>query len=61
MSYVDEVISRTIKENPSEVEFHQTLNEVLKSIEVVVDENEDAYRRNAVLERLVNVRIQKLL
>ena len=54
MSYVDEVISRTIKENPSEVEFHQTLNEVLKSIEVVVDENEDAYRRNAVLERLVN-------
>ena len=32
MSYVDEVISRTIKENPSEVEFHQTLNEVLKNI-----------------------------
>ncbi len=54
MSYVDEVITRTIKENPSEVEFHQTLNEVLKSIEVVVDENEDAYRKDAVLERLVN-------
>ena len=54
MSYVDEVITRTIKENPSEVEFHQTLNEVLKSIEGVVDENEDAYRKDAVLERLVN-------
>ena len=33
MSYVDEVIAKITKENPGEPEFHQTLNEVLKSID----------------------------
>ena len=54
MSYVDEVIDRTRKENPDEPEFHQTLTEVLKSIEPAVNENEEQYRKDAVLERLVN-------
>ena len=54
MSYVDEVIDRTRKENPDEKEFHQTLTEVLKSIEPAVNENEEQYRNDALLERLVN-------
>ncbi|WP_461463770.1 NADP-specific glutamate dehydrogenase [Methanobrevibacter sp.] len=54
MSYVDEVIAKVTKENPGEPEFHQTLNEVLKSIEVAVEENEDVYRKDALLERLTN-------
>ena len=54
MSYVDEVIERVVKENPAEPEFHQAVREVLESLRVVVDANEEAYRRDAVLERLVN-------
>lgn len=54
MSYVDEVIEKITKENPGEPEFHQTLNEVYKSIEVAVEDKEEEYRRDAVLERLAN-------
>lgn len=54
MSYVDEVIERVVKENPSEPEFHQAVKEVLNSLRVVVDANEEAFRRDALLERLVN-------
>lgn len=54
MSYVDDVIAKITKENPGEPEFHQTLNEVLNSLRVVVEQNEEQYRRDAVLERLAN-------
>ena len=54
MSYVDEVIERVEKENPNEPEFHQAVREVLDSIRPVVEANEEAYRRDALLERLVN-------
>ena len=54
MSYVDEVIERVERENPNEPEFHQAVREVLDSIRPVVDANEAAYRRDALLERLVN-------
>ena len=54
MSYVDEVIERVIKENPNEPEFHQAVKEVLDSLRPVIDENEEKYRRDALLERLVN-------
>ena len=54
MSYVDEVIERIEKENPSEPEFHQAVREVLNSLRPVVAANEESYRRDAVLERLVN-------
>ena len=54
MSYVDEVIERVERENPNEPEFHQAVREVLDSIRSVVDANEAAYRRDALLERLVN-------
>ena len=54
MSYVDEVIERVERENPNEPEVHQAVREVLDSIRPVVDANEAAYRRDALLERLVN-------
>jgi len=54
MSYVDEVITKTIEENPSEPEFHQAVKEVLESLRPVIEANETQFRRDAVLERLVN-------
>ena len=54
MSYVDEVIDQVIEQNPTEKEFHQAVKEVLDSIRVVVDANEEQFRRDALLERLVN-------
>ena len=54
MSYVNEVIDRVIQENPNEPEFHQAVKEVLLSLEPVVAQNEAQFRRDALLERLVN-------
>ena len=54
MSYVDEVIDRVVKENPSEPEFHQAVKEVLNSLRPVVEANEEKFRRDALLERIVN-------
>lgn len=53
MSYVDEVIDRVVRENPNEPEFHQAVKEVLNSLRVVVDANEERFRRDALLERIV--------
>ncbi|MCI8375326.1 MAG: NADP-specific glutamate dehydrogenase [Lachnospiraceae bacterium] len=53
MSYVDEIIEAVVAKNPSEPEFHQAVKEVLNSLRPVVDANEDKYRREAILERLV--------
>ena len=54
MSYVDEVIEQGVAQNPAEPEFHQAVKEVLESLRVVVEANEEAFRRDALLERLVN-------
>ena len=54
MSYVDEVIEQVIRQNPAEPEFHQAVKEVLESLRVVVEANEEGFRRDALLERLVN-------
>ena len=54
MSYVDEVIEQVIKQNPAEPEFHQAVKEVLDSLRPVVEANEEKYRREALLERMVN-------
>ena len=54
MAYVDEVIERIIKENPNEPEFHQAVREVLNSLRPVIEQNEELYRKDALLERLVN-------
>ena len=53
MSYVDEVIEAVVKKNPGEAEFHQAVKEVLDSLRPVVEANEEKYRREALLERLV--------
>ena len=54
MSYVDEVIEKVIAKNPGEPEFHQAVKEVLESSRVVVEQNEEKFRRDALLERLVS-------
>lgn len=54
MSYVDEVIAKVVEQNPSEPEFHQAVKEVLESLRVVIEANEEKYRKDALLERLVN-------
>lgn len=54
MSYVDEVIEKVIAQNPSQPEFHQAVKEVLESLRVVIEANEEKYRKDALLERLVN-------
>lgn len=53
MSYVDEVIESVVKKNPGEAEFHQAVKEVLDSLRPVVEANEEKYRKEALLERLV--------
>ena len=52
MSYVDETLARVKAQNPNQPEFHQAVEEVLESLRVVIERNEDNYRRNALLERL---------
>ncbi len=54
MSYVDEVIDLIVKQNPDEPEFHQAVKEVLESLRVVIESNEEQFRKDALLERLVN-------
>ncbi len=53
MSYVDEVIAMVVEKNPAQPEFHQAVKEVLESLRVVVEANEEAYRKDALLERMV--------
>ncbi len=53
MSYVDEIMESVIAKNPSEPEFHQAVREVLDSLRPVVDANEEKFRKEALLERLV--------
>ena len=53
MSYVEEILEKVVAANPNEPEFHQAVKEVLESLKVVVDANEELYRKNGILERLV--------
>lgn len=52
MSYVDEIYARVVEQNPAEPEFHQAVKEVLDSLKLVIEANEDKYRKMALLERL---------
>ncbi len=54
MSYVDKVIEEVVAKNPSEPEFHQAVKEVLESLRPVIEKKEDTYRKDALLERIVN-------
>ena len=53
MSYVDEIYAKVVEQNPGEAEFHQAVKEVLDSLKLVIDANEEKYRKMALLERLV--------
>ena len=52
MSYVDEVYDLVVEKNPAQPEFHQAVKEVLESLRVVIEANEEEYRKEALLERL---------
>ncbi len=53
MSYVDQVIESVVKKNPSQPEFHQAVKEVLNSLRPIVEKNEELYKREGLLERIV--------
>ena len=53
MSYVDEIYAKVVEQNPGEPEFHQAVKEVLDSLKLVIDANEEKYRKAGVLERFV--------
>ena len=52
MSYVDEVLAQVKTKNGNEPEFIQAVTEVLESLRVVIEANEEQFRRDALLERL---------
>ena len=60
MSYVDEVIDLVVEKNPAQPEFHQAVKEVLESLRVVIEANEEEYKKNALLERIVTPERQLL-
>ena len=60
MSYVVEVFQMVVEKNPAQPEFHQAVKEVLESLRVVIEANEEAYRKDALLERLVTPERQLL-
>ncbi|MCI8318765.1 MAG: NADP-specific glutamate dehydrogenase [Lachnospiraceae bacterium] len=53
MSYTEEIYERVVAQNPGEPEFHQAVKEVLDSLKLVIDANEEKYREASLLERLV--------
>ncbi len=53
MSYISEVFQATEAKNSDQPEFLQTVKEVLESIAPAVEQNEALYRKNCILERLV--------
>jgi len=50
--YVKEVIEQVKAKNPAEPEFHQAVEEVLKSLSLVLDKHPE-YRKAKILERIV--------
>ena len=52
MQYLNDLLERVIKRNPNEPEFHQTVEEVLASIEPVLEARPD-YIESGVVERMV--------
>jgi len=52
LAYLNELMDRVIARNPGEPEFHQTVREVLESIEPVIEQRPE-YITSGVLERMV--------
>ena len=53
MSYTEEIYAKVVEQNPGEPEFHQAVKEVLDSLKLAIDANEELYRSHGLLERLV--------
>lgn len=53
MNYINEVLELVKTKYPAELEFQQAVTEVFESLRVVIEGDEAAYRRDAILERLV--------
>ena len=53
MSYVDDVLAKVIAKNPSEPEFHQAVTEVFETIRPLIEANEEEYKKQAVLQRIL--------
>ncbi len=51
-SYISELINNVKKKNPGEPEFHQTVQEIVESLEPVIEKHPE-YRKAKILERLV--------
>ena len=52
MSYVDDVLAKVAAQNADQPEFLQAVKEVLESLRVVIEADEEKYRKEALLERL---------
>jgi glutamate dehydrogenase (NADP+) len=53
MNYAEEVIEKAEQKYASQPEFLQAIKEVLTSLEPIVERNEERYRKDAILERLI--------
>ena len=53
MSYINEVLELVNNKYPAEIEFVQAVTEVFESLRAVIEADEEMYRRDAILERLV--------
>lgn len=53
MSYAKEVITKAEQKFSEQPEFLQAVKEVLSSLEPIIEKNEDRYKRDAILERLI--------
>ena len=53
MSYVDDVLAQMKEKDAHEPEFLQVLTEILDSLRPIIEANEEKYRKEALLERLV--------
>lgn len=51
-SYVSEILDSVKKKNPGEAEFHQTVQEIVESLEPVIEKHPE-YRKAKILERMV--------
>ena len=53
MSYVDNVYENVVSYYPDQKEYHQAVKEFLESVRTVVENDEEKYQQEAMLERMV--------
>ena len=53
MKYIEEVFAQVKKDNHDQPEFLQAVKEVLESLEPIISKNEEKYRSQKLLEKLV--------